>query len=371
MAQHLTHIPPELASLADYEQFAEQFIDPVAWAYIQGGSGDERALQNNCNAFANYQCLPSLLRPCGEGTTEVRLFDTLLSHPIVLAPVAYQKLVHDLAEIETARAADATDSLMVSSTLASVPMEEVATHNTGTNWFQLYFQPDRDITQDLVARAEASGFSALMVTLDAPVQTFSRRLMRKGSGLPADITAANLLNYAQPRPVEIGQHESRVFQGVMRKAPILADLEWLINYSKLPVIVKGVLNPDDAERLLGCGVSGIVVSNHGGRAFAAAPAAIDCLSAIRERVGDACVLFDSGVRSGYDVFKALALGADAVMIGRPQVHALAIAGALGVAHMLQLLRDELEVAMAMAGCATIDEIKRVPVWKGDDYVNRN
>lgn len=365
IANKLTSIPPQLASLADYELLAEDFMSAVAWAYVQGGSGDEQAVLRNRTAFARYQWLPGLLTDCRAGHSQTRLLDTPFRHPFVLAPVAYQTLVHPQGEMETARAAEATDTLMVSSTLAGLPMEQVIAHNAGSNWFQLYWQVDREVTRDLLNRAERAGFSAVMLTVDTPLQTHSRRLMRLGAGFPEAVRAANLEGYGEPQAVAIGVDDSRVFQGVMASAPTLADIDWLLQQTSLPVLVKGVLNPDDAEALVRLGVRGLVVSNHGGRAFANSPASIACLAGIRHRVGEqVTLLLDSGVRSGYDAFTALALGADAVMIGRPQLHALAIAGALGVAHMLTLLRDELEVAMALAGCPDLAAVRRATAVAG-------
>jgi len=212
----------------------------------------------------------------------------------------------------------------------------------------------------LLRRAENAGFTALMVTLDVPVQTSSRRLMRTGQALPKNITAENLKYFSAPKPEILQPNASKIFQGVMSEAPSIKDLQWLLDTTTLPVFVKGVLNKEDAKYLQAMGINGIVVSNHGGRACDSSPAPLDVIAAIRATVGDDFpLILDSGIRSGYDIFKAIALGADAVMIGRPQVYGLAIAGALGVAHTLKLLRDELEIAMALAGAPTLAAIKKI------------
>lgn len=353
----LQSIPSAIISCADYEGLATDFIDSPVLAYIAGGSGREQTLQANAVAFDQLQILNRVLVDCRQGSTTLSLFNQSLRHPVLLAPVAYQKLVHPQGERATAQAAEATDTVMVASTLASVSLEEIAAENRGINWFQLYWQPQRAVTLDLVKRAESAGYSALMVTLDAPLQSGSRRARQAGFTLPMDVQAANLQGYPQPGQVVLRPDQSVIFQGMMSEAPTWQDIEWLLKNTRLPVIAKGVLHPDDAARLQQSGVAGIVVSNHGGRALDGVPASIRALPAIRKVVGkDFPLLLDSGVRSGSDVFKAIALGANAVMIGRPQIYALAVAGALGVAHMLKLLRDELEFCMSLAGCPTLSDI---------------
>lgn len=353
----LDAIPPDIVSVADYERHALQHMTAGALAYIAGGSGREQTLQENALAFDRISILNRLLVDCRQGSTRLSLLGHELRHPVLLAPVAYQKLVHPQGELATARAAEALDSLMVTSTLSSCSLEDIATGTNGHKWFQLYWQHNRAVTLDLVRRAETAGYSALMVTLDAPLQSGSRRARQAGFVLPADVQAVNLQDYAAPAQVALSPEQSIIFQGMMSEAPRWPDLEWLLSNTRLPVIVKGVLHPADAVQLQQCGVSGIVVSNHGGRSLDGVPASLAVLPVIRAAVGDNFpLLLDSGVRSGSDVFKAIALGANAVMIGRPQVYALAVAGALGVAHLLRVLRDELEFCMALAGCPTIDSI---------------
>lgn len=352
----LSYIPSEIACAQDYEALAHQFIEPKRLAYIEGGSGHDRTLQLNRDAFQKWGIIPRPFADMTHATTALTLGSHALEHPFLLAPVAYQKLVHPNAELATAQAAAATDTTMVSSTLSSVTMEDIAEHSGAMRWFQLYLQPDEQNTTELVIRAVKSDYQAIVVTVDAAVQSPSIRALRAGFVMPNEITAANLESQFQ-KPHE-GVSKSRIFSDYMVSAPTFARLEKLIRECPLPVIIKGVLSPQDAAALHDLGAAGIVVSNHGGRTLDGTPASLDLLPAIRDAVGDRFpVLLDSGIRSGSDAFKAIALGADAVLIGRLQVYALSVAGALGVAHMLKLLREEFELCMAMTGCQSVTAIR--------------
>jgi isopentenyl diphosphate isomerase/L-lactate dehydrogenase-like FMN-dependent dehydrogenase len=359
-AQHAPagQVPAGVHCARDYEALAGQRVPAPTFAYLAGGSGEGVTVAANRAAFDRRTICPRLLRDVTGGTTRVALAGQDWPHPILLAPVAFQVLVHPRAELDSARAAAATDTCMVASTLSSCTLEDIAAAAPGPKWFQLYLQPRREDTLDLVRRAEAAGYAALVVTLDAAIQLPSSAALRAGFHMPPDFVAANLRGYAA-QDADIGIHGSRIFQGAMRAAPTWADLDWLRAQTRLPIWVKGVLHPDDARQLRDWGAAGLVVSNHGGRTLDRAPASLDVLPSVRDAVGDACpLLLDSGIRSGADVFQAIALGADAVLVGRLQVYALAVAGALGVAHMLRLLREELEVCMAMTGCASLADIRR-------------
>lgn len=367
----LTAIPAEIRCAQDYEIVAEHFLAPDRHAYIAGGCGRETTLAANRSAFASTRIWPRLLRELGRGQTAVDLFGRRLVHPILLAPLAYQTLAHARGEIDVARGAAATDSGFVLSTLAGRTLEEVAAHAGEERWFQLYFQPERRHTLDLVKRAEASGYRVLVVTLDTAIKLPSLRAQRAGFVMPQQVVAASLGDYPEAVPCVIERGQSRVFQGVMAQAPGWDDLDWLLSQTCLPVVVKGVLHPDDAQQLRARGVAGIIVSNHGGRSLDGAPASLAVLPAIRAAVGaDYPLLLDSGIRSGCDIFKALAMGADAVLVGRLQIYALAVAGALGVAHMVRLLREELEVCMAQAGSATLADIGPAMIFKETEEETR-
>jgi isopentenyl diphosphate isomerase/L-lactate dehydrogenase-like FMN-dependent dehydrogenase len=359
----LTAIPADIRCARDYEALARHFMPAPTYEYIAGGSSADLTANANVDAFGQWSIYPRVLRDVSGGSTRLSVGAGSFAHPILLAPVAFHKLAHPAGELDTARAAAATDTCLVGSTLSSCTLEEVARAAGPQRWFQLYFQPERADTLDLVARAEAAGYQAIVVTLDATIQVASVRALRAGFRMPAECMPANLRGAAQ-RETALNDGDSRIFQGIMRNAPSWDDLRWLMAHTTLPVWVKGVMHPDDASALREQGVAGIVVSNHGGRSLDGAPATLAVLPAIREAVGSGFpLLLDGGIRSGADVFKALALGADAVLVGRLQLYALSVAGALGVAHMIRLLREELEVCMALAGCVTAADINRAALLR--------
>ena len=355
MKPHLDSLPPDMISLDDYARLSQPFIEPATWEWLEGGSGNLQALKANRTAFSRHSVYNRVLADVSHGSTRTQLFGLDLAHPVMLAPVGYHRLVHAQGEVATARGA--LDTLMVVSTMASVALEEIAGAAAGPLWFQLYMQPNRADTLRLLRRAEVAGYRAIVVTLDTPVQPASHAAQKAGFTLPAHIDAVHLRDNAPPPAHSRTDGQRIILDGMMAHAPARADLQWLRDATALPLLAKGISHPDDAAALLDVGYDGIVVSNHGGRALDSAPAPLDVLPAIRRAVGpDAVVLLDGGVRTGSDAFKAIALGANAVMVGRPQLHALAVAGSLGVAHMLKLLREELELVMALAGTATIADI---------------
>ena len=360
--EKLNHIPDTLLSLTDYERVAEDFIPPDVYTYICAGVADEITLTNNAQAFAQYSIVPRLLTSFSQANSHCQLFGQPLPQPIMLAPVAHHALVHPQAEIATAEGADAVDTPMVASTLSSRSLEDIAAATRGPKWFQLYFQRRREDTAELLERAERAGFKAIVVTADAPISGLRTRIQRSGFQGPSALDTENLKNM-EPAPVrelEVGQ--SVILNGMMSEAPTWDELAWLRTKTQLPLLLKGVLHPEDAAHAQAIGLDGVIVSNHGGRTLDGIPASIDVLPAIRERVGGVFpLLLDSGIRRGTDVFVALARGANAVLVGRPQLYALSIAGALGVAHMLKLLQDELHVAMALAGCATLDDVRHATI----------
>jgi 4-hydroxymandelate oxidase len=355
----LQKVPPGVATLADHERHALPALDDNAAAYFSGGAADEITLRSNRTAWERLELWPRVLRPLAGGHTRVQLLGHELAHPIMLAPVAYQRMAHPDGERATAYAAAALGAGMVLSTQASESLEDVAAimlpdPGRGPLWFQLYLQHDRGFTQALVQRAEAAGYEALVLTVDAPTSGIRDREQHAAFRLPAGVHAVNLRGLGPPPPRPLAPGQSALFGDLLHHAATWADVEWLQSITRLPVLLKGVLHPADARQAAALNVAGLVVSNHGGRTLDTAPPTAAALPRIAQAVqGGMPLLVDGGIRRGTDVLKAVALGATAVMVGRPYVHGLANAGAAGVAHVIRVLRDELEVAMALTGCATL------------------
>lgn len=360
----LSAIPEDVQSLADYERHAQAHFPATSWQHLQSGSGAERSLRENLQQFERYQIVPNMLQNLQHATTEIELFGHRHATPFMLAPVAYHRLAHPEGEIASIRAATALDTTMIVSTLASYTLEEIAdsarsaTIELGRKsppplWFQLYFQADLGYTAELIQRAESSGYQAIVFTVDASIK-------RSSFLLPEGVDAANLRGMPRLSQNAHMAQGSIVFGSALLQAmPTWESLQWLRQQTKLPIIVKGLLAPNDARKGRDLGADGLIVSNHGGRVMDGLASPLDQLPSMIEAVDDAIpILLDSGVRSGTDILKALALGAKAALIGRPQMHALAVGGLVGVAHMLHILRAELELAMAHTGCAHPHAIPR-------------
>jgi len=360
----LTSIPADVVAVSDYEPLARARMSEQAWAFVQGGAGDELTLRDNIAAFARLRLMPRVLNAVGGGDTTVTLFGHRHPAPLLLAPVAFQQLAHPEGEAASVLAASAMQTAMVVSTQAGIALETLAEQAQAPLWFQLYIQPDREFTASLVKRAEAAGVQALVVTVDAPIHGPRNREQRARFVLPPCITPVNLAGMRELPPESIHPGGPSLLQSArVRRAPTWADVRWLRTLTRLPILLKGILSPDDALRAIDAGADGVIVSNHGGRTLDTVPASIDALPAIANAVtGRIPLLLDGGIRRGTDVFKALALGASAVLIGRPAMHALAAAGAPGVAHVLHIVRTELEMAMVMCGCRTLAEIDRKRIF---------
>jgi 4-hydroxymandelate oxidase len=341
-------------SLADFEPAARACMRHEVYEYVASGAGDELTARDNVAAFDRIKLRPRVLRDVAKVYTQVTLLGQTLPHPILLAPTAYQRMSHPEGEIATARGASETGAVFMVTTSSTASVEECVAASAAPIWFLLYWQSDRNFNESLVARIEASGAKALGVTVDTPVLGDRRRQFRADFELPAEMTTPHL-------------HDRNIgLRGVgtpKRQVLTWHDVEWLRSLTKMPFILKGILDPDDAARAVDVGADAIIVSNHGARNLDTLPATIEALPAIAERVGGRIpLLIDGGVRRGTDVLKCLALGATAVLIGRPYVYALAVAGAAGVAHCVNLLRRELEMAMALTGRASIAEIDRSLIW---------
>lgn len=334
--------PGALLNLEDYETAARARMAPMAWEYVDSGAADEITVRWNRDAYRSIRLVPRQLNDVSKIDTRVRLLGHDLAHPILLAPTAAHILANPGAEVATARGARAANAGMVLSSYSSMPVESVAAVKPPLLWFQLYVQ-EKTYTQELIRRVAAAGCTALCVTIDNPNGGARNRQERAGFAFPPGLP--HMTAKAIEHPLTWN------------------DLKWIRAASSLPMFLKGVLHPGDAERGIAAGAAGIMVSNHGGRNLDTAPATIDALPRIVDRVrGRVPVIVDGGIRRGTDVMKALAYGATAVMIGRPYIHGLAVAGADGVAAVVNILRRELELGMALAGTPTIKSLDRSALW---------
>ena len=332
-------------TVAEYEPLAREAMDRGAWDYYAGGAGDEVSLADARAAWDRIRLRPRVLVDVATRDLSTAAFGRSLAHPVIVAPMAAHDLAHPAAELASARGAAAAGALYTLSTISSVPMEEVAAAAPDApRWFQLYAPADRSACRALVERAAAAGYDAVAVTVDLPLPGNRERdrrndfVLHLGAHLPPD------------QPTD----ETGIIE-----LPTLTwdDLAWLRAICPIPLVAKGVLRADDAVRAVELGCDGIWVSNHGGRQLDTAVAGIDALPAIAAGVGDrALLVVDGGVERGIDVLKGLALGADLVAVGRPVLWGLAARGAEGVREVLEIVREELSLAMALAGCRTIEEI---------------
>jgi 4-hydroxymandelate oxidase len=354
-------------SLDDLEHDARRAIGDMAYAYYSGGADDERLLQGNVEAWSHWQLHPRVLAGVSEVSPATTLLGTPVSSPVVVAPTAIQGLAHAEGEVASARGAAAVGALLILSSLATCRLEDVAAAAPDApRWMQVYILRERERTEELVRRAAAHGYRALVLTVDAPVSGLRLREWRMGVRLPDDLALPNLAGDSTDSAREGG------FMAVVTNEfePALTpdDIGWLAGLSPLPVVVKGVQRADDAVRCVDAGAAAVVVSNHGARQLADAPATADILAEVVDAVaGRAEVYVDGGVRRGPDVVKALALGARATLVGRPSLWALATGGADGVAGLLRWYESELRRTMALCGAGTVDAldrdlVRRTPGW---------
>lgn len=370
LAEQLPELPIAWGAL---EAAAEAKLDPGARDYVFGGAGAEDTMRENLEAFRRWRLLPRMLRDVAERSTATTFLGRELNAPVVLAPVGVQSIVHPDGELAVARAAAAQGTTMIASTASSFTLEEIAVVG-GPRWFQLYWPRGRELAASFVHRAEAAGYEALVVTLDTWLLAWRPRDLQLAY-LPF-LKSVGIANYlADPvfrstlaaPPEEDPQAAVGQFVEVFSNPTVTwDDLAFLRESTDLPILLKGVLHPDDARAAREHGVDGLVVSNHGGRQVDGAISALDALGPIAEAVGDDLALvLDSGVRSGADVAKALALGADVVGIGRPYLWGLALAGEAGVEHVLKNLLAELDLTLALCGLTSPAQLDRAALQRRD------
>jgi 4-hydroxymandelate oxidase len=349
----------ELLNVCEYEALAREKLPEGPYGYFAGGAGDEWTLAENVRAFNRWVLRPRMLVDVGTVTTEATVLGTDLSMPILVAPTAFHRLAHPEGERATARGAAAAGTVFCLSTLASYSPAEIAeSAPQGRKWLQLYWSPDRGFTQALVEAAATAGFSAVLLTVDLPLAGRRERDLRAAFELPPDLPVPNL-------PSHLGEGNFHAALGeVVDRTITWRDLEWLASLTDLPIVVKGILTAEDGRLACEHGVAGVVVSNHGGRQLDGVSASVDALPEVVEACGgEVTVLLDGGVRRGTDVVKALALGAQAVLVGRAPLWGLAVAGEAGVRDVLDLLREELALALTLVGCPT-------PAAVGPEHVTR-
>lgn len=347
-------------NLEDYQKEAAARLSRSAYDYYASGAHDQVTLRRNREAFDEISLYYKVLVDVSKRDLSTTFLGQNISLPVMVAPTAFHGLSHPEGEIATARAAAASGTVMILSTLSNMPMERVAEAATGGFWFQLYFYKDRQATRALVQRAKDAGATALVLTVDAPYLGCREADVRNRFQLPSHLSLVNLLASDADKanlPDTEGSGLAAYFVSLIENSITWKDLEWLKSISGLPLLIKGVVRADDAARAVEHGADGIVVSNHGGRQLDSSPATIEALPAIVDAVGGRLpVLLDGGVRRGTDIVKALAVGADAVLVGRPILWGLAARGEQGVVEVLELLRRELDLAMALCGTPTVADI---------------
>ena len=350
----------DILNLDSLEALARERLDPMLYDYTAGGAGDEWTLAENRVAWSRFQLLPRMLRGVSDRSLATTVLGQDVSMPVLVPPMGFQGLCHADAERATARATAAEGTIFCASTVSNESLESIAEASGGPRWFQLYVYRDKEITRGLVDRAVAAGYSALCLTVDTPLAGARERDRRNSLRMPSHLT---LGNFAAEHTAEhhhghgAGSALAQYIAARWDAGLTWDDVSWLRSVSPVPVVVKGVLAPEDAVLAVDHGAAAVIVSNHGGRQLDSAPAGATMLRPVADAVaGRAEVLVDGGIRRGTDVLKALALGARAVLVGRPVLWGLTLDGADGVRAVLQHLRLEIDLAMALAGCRTVADI---------------
>lgn len=347
-------------SISDFEKTAKEKLDKTAYDYYSSGANEEITLKENTEAFKRIFLKYRVLVDVSKRDLSAEVLGTKISMPVIIAPTAFHKLAYSEGETATARAAGKAGTIMILSTLSNCAVEEVVKASSGEIWFQLYVFKDREITRDLVRRAESAGCKAIVLTVDAPFLGLRERDVRNKFNLPEGISVKNLEPVSKEKlPVKYDSGIAGYFSSNLDPSLTWKDAEWLKSITSLPLLVKGISCKEDAQLSVKHGADGIVVSNHGGRQLDTCRASIDALPEISEAVsGQTEILMDSGVRRGTDIFKAIALGAKAVLTGRPVIWGLAADGENGVSSVLEIFRNEFDLAMALCGCDSVKKISR-------------
>ncbi|MEY2561130.1 MAG: 4-hydroxymandelate oxidase [Verrucomicrobiota bacterium] len=349
-----------LLNIPDYARAARGKLSKDVCDYFEGGALDEIALRENVAGWERLKLFYRVLAGVGERDLSTTMLGQPISMPIAIAPTAFHKLACEEGEIAMARAAKAAGTLFILSSLSNTAMEAVFAEAASPRWFQLYIYKDRQVTHELVKRAEAAGAEAIVLTVDAPGLGTRERDTRNRFRLPDGLAVENLAPLGKGQMPQVQGSGLAAYVRENFKADLgFDDLDWLCGSTRLPVVVKGVCRGDDARRAVEHGAKALVVSNHGGRQLDSAPATCEVLPPVVDAVDDLCEIYvDGGIRRGSDVLKAIALGARAVLIGRPVLWGLCVAGEQGATSVLEILRRELDEAMLLCGCTRIEDIGR-------------
>jgi 4-hydroxymandelate oxidase len=349
----------DILTLNELEGLAESCMSPMAMAYVAGGAADEITLRANSEDWKRIRLMPKALVDVSQIDLRTQILSQHFDFPVLLAPTAFHRLCHPEGELATVTGANHAGVGMVLSSLSTTSVEEIGGASQHPLWFQLYAQEDRGLTKEMVQRARTAGCKAVCITVDTPILGARHRESRARFRLPDDFKLPNLnLGSVTHRPVR-----GAIYSDLLNPRLVWEDIEWISSAAAVPVLLKGVMNPDDALRAADSGVAGLIISNHGGRNLDTAPSTAEALPRIAEKLnGRLPLLVDGGIRRGTDILKAIALGANAVMIGRPYLYALSVAGAEGVARVVEILRTELMMAMALTGRKSIAEIDRTVLF---------
>lgn len=350
-------LPP--INVFDMEEAARDRLPPMVFGYYASGAHDEISLRENHAAYDRIALRPRVLIDVSERDLSTAVLGAKLPAPIIIAPMAFQRMAHPDGELATARAADGMGWGMILSTLSTTTVEEVRAATSAPLWFQLYVFQDRGMTRALVERAEQAGCSALVLTVDTPILGRRERDVRNRFHFPPEVSIAHTMPGGMQTLPELADDSGLAAHAhrMLSSSVSWGDIDWLRSFTKLPVVLKGILRADDAVLAVEHGAAGIIVSNHGGRQLDTAVATIRALPEIADAVsGQVAVLIDGGIRRGTDIIKALALGACAVLVGRPVLWGLALDGERGVTQVLEMLRDELDLAMALCGCRSVGDV---------------
>ena len=344
-----------LLSISDVEDQAKLILDSSIYTYFSGGADDEMTLKENSESYNKILLKPRVLRDVSNVSTKTKILDQSISLPVLIAPMAFHKLAHKEGEIASAKAARHYETIMVVSSCATILLEEIIKNSTIAPWFQIYVYKDRSITENLIRYAHQCGYNALVLTVDTPIYGKRKQELRNPVSLSENIIPVNLLKAGLDFKGNL--NKAQYLSGLLDPSLTWKDIEWLRSITPLPLILKGILSQEDVSIAIEHEISAIIVSNHGGRQLDTVPTALEVLPKIVQAADNKIeILIDGGIRDGKSIFKAIALGAKAILIGRPILWGLSIGGELGVLKVLEILSAELKLTMALCGCKSIDMI---------------